>query len=329
MKRFFCLASVLVLLTAVFLPRARAEHSSKDVSAASQALSAAEADAWRGEGERVTRFLVLGKDCACGLTDSIFVVTVNETARRATILQIPRDTYANYTQKDYKKLNGALNALGAADLKALLSRALGVRLDYFVILDLSCVRRIVDDLGGVDVTLTQDMLYSDPAQGLEIDLREGQVHLDGERAEQFIRYRSGYVNADLGRLDAQKLFLGAFAEKCKSISPGQLFQIMCHTLTRVQTDVGLPDAIRVLAALRECDTREIPMATLAGEAVQGSSGAWYYVINRASACEMVNTYLLPARSLSVLEFDPDALFDRKENREFHHIYTAEGDPTAN
>jgi len=103
---------------------------------------------------------------------------------------------------------------------------------------------------------------------------------------------------------------------------------MCHALTRVQTDVGLPDAIRVLSALRECDPAEVPMETLAGEAVQGSSGAWYYVIHRAAACEMVNAYLFPAKNLSILEFDPDALFDRKENREFHHIYTAEGDPAT-
>ncbi len=327
MKRIFCLVSVLSVFAVLFLPRVRAEHRQTEESALSQTLSA-EAETWRGEEPRVTRFLVLGKDRTCGLTDSMFVVTLHEAAKQATILQIPRDTYANYTQKDYKKLNGALNALGATELKALLSRALGVRLDYFVILDLSCVRRIVDDIGGVDVILPQDMVYSDPAQGLEIDLKEGLAHLDGAHAEQFIRYRAGYINADLGRLDAQKLFLRAFAERCKSLSAAQLLQIMCHTLTRVQTDVGLPDAIRVLGILRECDTEQIPMATLAGEAVQGSSGAWYYVLNRAFACEMVNDYLLPARRLSVLEFDPDALFDRKENREFHHIYTAEENPAT-
>lgn len=320
MKRIFCLGMVLGIL---LLPLMRIKADQTEEETVSRMPSTADAEVWRGDGDRITRFLVLGKDRACGLTDSIFVVTLNETARRATILQIPRDTYANYTEKDYKKLNGALGALGATELKARLSRALGVRLDYFVILDLSCVRRIVDDIGGVDVTVPQDMVYSDPEQGLAIDIKKGTAHLDGAGAEQFIRYRSGYVNADLGRLDAQKLFLGAFAEKCKLLSPSQLFQIMCHTLTRVQTDIGLPDAIRVLTVLRECDAAHIPMATLSGEAVQGRSGAWYYVVNRARATKVVEEYLLP-EAFSDLKFDPDAFFDRKEHWEFHHIYTADG-----
>ena len=62
--------------------------------------------------DRVLRFLVMGCDRAAGLTDSIFIVTVNETAKQASVLQIPRDTYANYTDRDYKKLNGAKRALG-------------------------------------------------------------------------------------------------------------------------------------------------------------------------------------------------------------------------
>ena len=156
--------------------------------------------------DRITRFLVLGCDRAAGLTDSMFVITLNQTQKKATVLQIPRDTYADYTSRDYKKLNGALNRLGAEECKALLSRALGVSLDYYVTVDLDAVRLLVDAVGGVDVVLPQALTYSDPAGGLQIELPKGSVHLDGERAEQLIRYRSGYSNADLGRLDAQKLF---------------------------------------------------------------------------------------------------------------------------
>lgn len=273
-------------------------------------------------GERVTRFLVMGRDRAAGLTDSIFVVALNETAHRASILQIPRDTFANYTEKDYKKLNGALNALGEREVKALLSEALGVRLDYFVILDLSCLRQLVNAIGGVDVEIPQDMEYSDPAQGLEIHLSAGLNHLDGAGAEQLVRFRSGYVNADLGRLDAQKLFLKAFAKQCQSVPPTRLAQAACMMLNRVQTDIGLPEAIRVVSVLRECNTDDIPMATVVGEALQGRSGAWYYCINRAGACRTVNDYLMPRRELTVSEFDPRGLFDQTQNGDFHKIYIA-------
>ena len=317
MKGLLRFACVVLLTLCVLAPSFVSGRARMDES--DEALPTSEMTA---TGDRITRFLVMGRDRAAGLTDSIFVVALNETAKRASILQIPRDTYANYTDKDYKKLNGALNALGESGVKALLSEALGVRLDYFVILDLSCLCQVVNAIGGVDVDVPQDMEYSDPAQGLEIHLPAGMNHLDGKGAEQFVRFRSGYVNADLGRLDAQKIFLKAFAQRCKSVSASALLQATCAVLTRVQTDIGLPEAIRVVSVLRECDTDDIPMATLAGEPVQGRSGAWYYCINRAGACRTVNQLLLPKNELTVSDFDPRMLFDRRQNEAFHKIYLA-------
>ena len=277
--------------------------------------------------DRITRVLVMGRDRAAGLTDSMMVVTLNETAKQASILQIPRDTYANYTDRDYKKLNGACSCMGADGVKQMLARAFGVPIHYYLVLDLDCLQSMVDAIGGVDVVLPQAMEYNDPAQGLVIRLPAGAVHLDGEKAEQMVRYRSGYVNADLGRLDAQKLFLQAVAVKCKTLSAAQVLRVAELALTKVQTDITLPDIIRITAALRACETDHLPMATLAGEAVQGVSGAWYYVLNRAAACRMVNEYLLPDRMLSIEEFDAEGLFDRIQTSKFHEIYIAP-DPHA-
>jgi LCP family protein required for cell wall assembly len=273
-------------------------------------------------GERITRFLVMGCDRAARLTDSIFVVTLNETQAKASILQIPRDTYANYTDRDYRKLNGAMQVLGEQGVKEALGKALGVRLDYFVVLDLDCLSRVVDVIGGVDVEIPQDMTYTDPAQDLNIDLGKGLAHLDGKHAEEFVRYRSGYANADLGRLDAQKLFLRAFAKKCQSLTAGQFLQLTCSVITDLRTDIGLPQAIRVASVLLKCNADDLPMQTLAGEAAQGKSGAWYYCVNRVGGCEMANAYLMPPATINVADFDKDGFFDRADYPDFHKIYTA-------
>ena len=265
---------------------------------------------------------MLGCDRSTRLTDSILLVSVNETKRDTRILQIPRDTYAEYTDKSYKKLNGAMQALGASELKSFLSRALGVSIDYFVILKLDFFKALVDAIGGVDLTIERDMEYSDPSQDLRISLKAGRTHLNGEMAEQFVRYRSGYVNADLGRLDAQKLFLSAFAKQCQSITLPQLLHVTALALTGVQTDIGLPAAIRTVAVLRSCDASGIPMATLSGQAVKGKSGAWYYVLNRTMASGMIKKYLMADLGENDRLFDPDGVFDRPQNEEFHRIYTA-------
>ena len=273
--------------------------------------------------DRVTRFLLLGCDRSTKLTDSILLVSVNETQKCVSILQIPRDTYAEYTDRDYKKLNGGMQARGERGIKTFLSEALGVPIQYFLVLKLDFFRKLVDAIGGVEVEILQDMVYSDPSQDLEIMLPKGKMRLGGKEAEQFVRYRSGYVNADLGRLDAQKVFLRAFAKQCKSLSPGVILRILGLALTGVSTDVGAVDAVRVLKTLLTCDPDTVPMATLTGQAVQGKSGAWYYVLNRSGACRMLNEFAFPSTPIREDCFDPRGLFLREGNERFAKIYFAD------
>ena len=270
--------------------------------------------------DRVIRFLLMGCDRSTSLTDSILLITVDQSQNTASILQIPRDTYAAYTEKSYKKLNGARNALGEKGFKSFLSETLGVPIHYFVVIKLDFFRKVVDAIGGVELEIPQDMTYEDPEQGLAISLRKGKTRLNGDMAEQFVRYRSGYVNADLGRLDAQKLFLRAFAKQCRALSPADVIQITAYALTGVQTDLGIADAIRVMRTLLQCDPDTVPMATMTGQAVQGNSGAWYYVLNREGACRLVNEYLLPPNPIETEQLDPNGLFDRPQNEIFHRIY---------
>ena len=187
-------------------------------------------------------------------------------------------------------------------------------------LDLFC--KIVDAIGGVDVDVPQKMEYHDPAQDLHISLDAGMQHLDGKSAEHFVRYRSGYVNADLGRLDAQKIFLRAFAEKCHTLTAQDYFRLAGASLTGVQTDIGIGDAIRLGTILRECNPETVPMQTLAGQAVKGQSGAWYYVLNREGACRQINELTFPQTRIDISDFDAAGLFDRVQNPQFHNVYTA-------
>ena len=272
--------------------------------------------------EGVVRILLLGCDRASGLTDSILLISINEDEKRTSILQIPRDTYAEYTERDYKKINGALSTFGESGIKDFFGEALGVPIHYFAVVKLDLFCKMVDAIGGVEVDIPQKMEYHDPAQDLHILLNAGKQHLDGKTAEHFVRYRSGYVNADLGRLDAQKLFLRAFANRCRALSTPDYLRLAGASLTGVQTDIGIGDAIRLGKVLRECDPEEVPMQTLAGQAIQGQSGAWYYVLNREGACRQINELTYPDEPINLLDFDVKGLFDRMQNSQFHNVYTA-------
>ena len=272
--------------------------------------------------DRVTRILLMGCDRASGLADSILLVSIQEDEKSASVLQIPRDTYAAYTEKSYKKLNGARSTLGESGMKDFLSQTLGVPIHYFVVVNLDSFGRMVDAVGGVDVEVPQKMEYHDPDQNLHISLEAGMQHLDGKAAEHFVRYRSGYVNADLGRLDAQKMFLRAFAKHCSNMGAEAYFRLIGASLTGVQTDIGIAETIRLGGILRECNPDDVPMQTLTGQAVRGQSGAWYYVVNREGACRQVNELAYPTSPVSLLDFDANGFFDRVQNPQFHQVYTA-------
>lgn len=310
--RFCGLLLAVILCATVFFSGAQEE-------------SAPTAEAGVFQKDRVTRILLLGRDRASGLADSILLVSINEAEKSTSVLQIPRDTYAEYTEKDYKKINGGAGALGESGMKDFLSLTLGVPIHYFAVVQLDCFCKLIDAVGGVDVDVPQTMEYHDPAQDLHISLDAGKQHLDGKAAEHFVRYRAGYVNADLGRLDAQKLFLRAFAQKCRDLTPADYLRLTGASLTGVQTDIGIGEAIRLGAVLRECDPDAVPMQTLSGQAVKGQSGAWYYVVNREGACRQINELTYPDAPLHLSDFDADGYFDRSQNPQFHNVYTAAED----
>ena len=311
MKRFLL---VLICLSCIFLQGCESHFST---STENRSLST-----MRSESDHATRFLVMGCDRAAHLADCIMVITVCEENGAVSVMQIPRDTYAEYTSRDYKKLNGILQEKGEAGAKEFLSKALGVPLDYFLILNLDSLDRLVDAVGGVDLEIPMDMYHSDPDGNPEIALSKGKHHLSGAEAEQFVRYRAGYVNADLGRLDAQKLFLRAFIKKCNTLSTKEKISLAVSVLNKVQTDIDLPAIVRMIRLLGNFDADAIPMVTIPGQAVQGTSGAWYYSINRQGAIRALNEYLMPQNDVDDRTFDPHGLFDREDLRDFHNIYIA-------
>ena len=305
-----------ILILAVFMCLCVGCSPSVDSSIPMSASAAAQAKS----GE-VIRVLILGKDRAVGLTDGILIASFDTSNGDLRVLQIPRDTYAEYSQRDYMKLNGAYNVLGMNGVKAFLSESLGIRLDYALVLDLDCVADLVDAVGGVEVEVTQAMQYKDVEQDLVIDLTPGIHRLNGKTAEHFLRFRSGYANADLGRMDAQKRFISAFLKQCAELNSASLTQLMWKLLPRAETDIPIHQAIRLGRMLPKINVDEVPMITAPGEPVLGVSGAWYYSINRAGMIRVVKEYLM-AENFADQQFDPCKKFDRSENSDFHNIYIA-------
>ena len=264
--------------------------------------------------------LILGKDRAAELCDVLMLVSYKPSERSLCVVQIPRDTYFAYTDGSYRKINAAARVLGGADkLSAGLSEALGVSIDGYVEFDLDFVKRAVDMVGGVEVAVPCDMDYDDEYQDLSIHLKKGVQKLTGTQAVAFIRFRSGYLRADLGRMDAQKLFLASFAKAfSREVSVSELPRMLLMTVGHFKTDVRFDTLLSVLTDMRRISADSITVFTLPGEEYRSEvSGAWYYILSH-DGCETAITHYLAGDGYP--GFDRKGLFTDKKRTAIEEIY---------
>ncbi len=293
----------------------------------------------RREGCRT--ILITGLDEVSSSTDVMMLALFDETDLSVTILQIPRDTFFRWQDTDikinslYKRLAAQARAEGHASpsaaamdgLCAQLSEALGIPVDFWLLTDLESFSNAMDALGGVTITLPRALDYDDPTQDLSIHLPAGKQRLDGEACTQFVRFRSGYAMGDLGRLDAQKIFLSAlFTQLQDQSSLPTLIRLCKQLLPSMTTSLPLNEALQLLRMLPELHADQLTFATLPGSSVRGggTTGLWYYVLNRAAAEKLLRTHFsLYQGRLPENCFDPSRLFTNSDNPYIEAKYTAD------
>lgn len=262
--------------------------------------------------------LISGRDSAAGLSDALMLVRVEPAMDRATVLQIPRDTYAEYTENSYKKINGAAVALGGeAKLCSFLSEAFGIEINGYASIDMEVLPLAIDVIGGVDIELDEPFAYNDQEQKLSIELPAGKHRLDGKSALAFLRYRSGYVRGDIGRMDAQKVFLTALGRKVRELDAIELSRFACAILPRLDTSVTLSQALLLAQTVSKMPEENIVFITLPGdEVVAEKSGASYYSISAPATAEILREFF----GLSDGSFDKKTLFKNERYESFVRCY---------
>ncbi len=277
--------------------------------------------------EGVYNFLLVGYDKAAGLTDVNMIAQFDVDTGKVSIVQIPRDTYARYNEKgSYKKVNGAFGHF-KRDLESLANffeKIFCIQIDFYASIDLRAFRNIVNIIGGVPMYVPRDMFYEDPDQDLYINLKKGYQTLNGDQAEQFVRFRKGYVQADIGRTDAQKLFMTAFVKQFqKKVNVSTLVQIGNQMLKYAKTNMGINDFVFFAKAVLDADLSNMTMLTVPGKSIREfeTSGSYYWVISHDSMLDIVNTYLnVFSRDITPEMFDSEKLLTNPESAYMNKVY---------
>jgi len=178
------------------------------------------------------------------LTDTIMLASFDMDAKHVDLISIPRDTYYHrdgHNGDGENKINAAFRGNPVNTAKAVSEVLLGMPINYYAIIDYDSVETIVDSMGGVPMNIEFDMKYSDPydTPPLVINIPKGQQVLDGEHAVQFLRYRKGYTEGDIGRVKAQQEFMKAAFKQCLGF---QLPKIAKTVFNNVESDITLGKA---------------------------------------------------------------------------------------
>ncbi len=153
------------------------------------------------------------------LTDSIMVVSIDQESGDTAMVSFPRDLYVGNTCTSTGKVNevyfcanlyGNDEAGGAEALKATMKEILGLDIQYRVHVDWAALVQIVDGLGGITVTLDEDI--EDTWTNTFIKAGEP-VMLNGEQALGLARARHGTEMGDFTRGNSQQKILGAIQNK--------------------------------------------------------------------------------------------------------------------
>jgi len=213
-------------------------------------------------------------------TDTIMLATFNPTSKLLDIISIPRDTRVKIAgRKGEDKINHAYAFGGIENAIETVEGFLNVKINYYVKVDYKGLIKLVDDIGGIEIDVPMDMKYNDPYSDppIKIDLKKGKQVLDSNKALQFVRFRKGYSDQDLGRINAQHAFMAALADKL--LSPLTIFRLpkLLETFSSyVETDMPM-SAITAYGIKGVSMKKEyISMSTIPGEP-KLMNGVWYYI----------------------------------------------------
>ncbi|EGX57413.1 hypothetical protein SZN_23046 [Streptomyces zinciresistens K42] len=218
-----------------------------------------------------------GTDDGSARSDTAMIMHVYKGRKKASVVSVPRDTIidrpactaadgADSPAASGVMFNSAYSTGGAACAVKTVESMTSIRMDHYLEVDFSGFRKLVDELGGVEVTTTKDI--DDPKSRL--DLKAGTHQLSGEQALALVRTRHGVGDgSDLGRIQLQQAFIKALINQVKDIglfgNPKRLYDLANTATKTVTTDSGLGSVNKLMSfanGLKGISSKNMTMVTM-------------------------------------------------------------------
>ena len=237
------------------------------------------------------------------LTDTIMVASYDPNSQTASLMSIPRDTFVGRSKSRATasdKINSLYQYGPERTLKAV-NDITGLDIKYYLAVDTKALRELVDAIGGVTFNVPIDMKYTDTSQKLYIDLKAGEQVLDGNKAEQVVRFRHNddgssypvsYGDNDLGRMKTQRDFLIAVAKQ--TLKPSnilKLTELVDIAKNNVTTNLEFDVIKDYIPHMVEFSTENITTGALPGTP-EKCNGVWLFIRDKTESQKLIDQLFL-------------------------------------
>ncbi len=246
--------------------------------------------------------LFLGMDESGDLSDVVWLFQFDIGNGTLNVLQIPRDCYmpdyASYSTGKFNSIYASGQETGVTPVQRVVDAIednFCIYIDNYVKLCCNDIAPIVDSIGGIPITLPEEIIY-------EADkiLPAGEQVLNGEQSEWFIRFRHDYLEGDIGRMKAQRIFLAAAMEKLIGMSSSEIFSAMQEIYQKkwIATDLSLEE----ISMLADFSSVRLTLDSVNVYMVPGEAATYYpgngtaqsvYSIHKNETIELLNESFRP------------------------------------
>lgn len=241
--------------------------------------------------------LVVGQ--SQNLTDTMLVCSYDPKTQDVAMISIPRDTFVG-RNKLYATSSDKINAIYQIDPNLLLEKVnklTGLDINYYIKVDTDGLRDLVDSIGGVYFDVPIDMDYDDSSQDLHIHLKAGYQLLDGNKAEQVVRFRHNnngttypveYGQEDIGRMRTQREFITqVIKQMAKAENITKVDDYIKIANNNVETNFDLWNLKDYAPYVIDLNTDSIKSETLPG-APEKCNNIWLYIHNKKQTDKMIS-----------------------------------------
>lgn len=202
-----------------------------------------------------------------GNSDVIMIASINNKTKDVKLVSVYRDTYLSIGNGKYFKANASYANGGARQAVQMLNSNLDLDIQDYVCVDWAAMVEVIDDLGGLDLEITQGEMQQinkykwevDKATGLSTpDVTQyGKVHLDGTQATTYARIRK-LAGDDFKRASRQRIVLQAILEKAKKADIGTLTSICNSVVDDISTTLSIS---QILSLAKDVKSYKIASTT--------------------------------------------------------------------